>query len=73
MPKSTAKKNEKCYNKEHVRELPEKGKVNPSLGDIPWSLRTAFNFYVPSGLPILRDLLCWWALEVHVYVGAPTA
>ena len=33
----------------------------------------AFNFFVPSGLPISPDLLCWWALEVDVYVGMPPA
>jgi hypothetical protein len=22
------------------------------------------RFFVPSGLPISPDLLCWWALEV---------
>jgi len=27
----------------------------------------------PSGMPILPDLLCWWALEVQQYVGTPTA
>ena len=45
----------------------------PTLGDIPCSPRTAFSFYGPSGLPISKDLLRWWALEVDVYVGAPTA
>jgi len=31
------------------------------------------HFLGPSGLSILPDLLCWWALDVHAYDGAPTA
>jgi len=38
-------------------------------GQIHFDLR----FFGPSGLPILPDLLCWWALEGQQYVGTPTA
>jgi len=49
------------------------GRRKPSPGYLPYLDGGAFNFFVPSGLPISPDLLCWWALEVDVYVGAPTA
>jgi len=32
-----------------------------------------FDLFGPSGQPIVPDLLCWWALDVHAYDGAPTA
>jgi hypothetical protein len=31
------------------------------------------RFFGPTGLSILPDFLCWWALEVQEYVCAPTA
>ena len=45
----------------------------PSPGYLPYLDGGAFNFFVPSGLPISPGLLCWWALEVDVYVGVPPA
>jgi len=48
-----------------------------SLKPFTWLKRRQIHFYLrffgPSGMPILPDLLCWWALEVQQYVGAPTA
>jgi len=49
------------------------GQHNHSPCDIRRSQGIAFNFFGPVGLPISPDLLCWWALEVDVYVGTPTA
>ena len=49
------------------------GRRKPSPGYLPYLNEDAFNFFGPLGLPISPDLLCWWALEVHVYVGMPTS